>query len=228
MVSLSALCPTRASSWSARAGTIASSSQAGAGSSSVVSLTLSRYESVAAITSFSPSKRTRMPVSTGRDSSREADLPDARDRVEKGLALDRERALRLDLREAREVLGRVRVELVRGRSARQARDAFVRAMLERDLAGRKQAHDVDQEASRHDDRALLLDLRLERVAHGDLHVRRAQVEPASGGAKHDPGEDLHARPRRDPPADDLSFSASSSFPQTTRIVVAATVSMDVI
>ena len=74
MVSLSALCPTRASSWSARAGTIASSSRPGP-AGSVVSLTLNRYESVAAITSLSPSKRTRMPVSTGRDSSREADLP---------------------------------------------------------------------------------------------------------------------------------------------------------
>jgi hypothetical protein len=49
---------------------IASSS--GPGEASSVSLTARRYESVAAITRREPSKRTRMPVSTGLDSSREA------------------------------------------------------------------------------------------------------------------------------------------------------------
>ena len=61
----------RDSSVSARAGMIASSS--GAASPSSVSLTESRYESVATMTSFPASKRTRIPVSTGRDSSREAE-----------------------------------------------------------------------------------------------------------------------------------------------------------
>ena len=61
----------RDSSVSARAGMIASSS--GAAESSSVSLTESRYESVATMTSFPASKRTRIPVSTGRDSSREAE-----------------------------------------------------------------------------------------------------------------------------------------------------------
>ena len=50
---------------------IASSS--GASPSIGVSLTESRYESVAAITSLPASKRARMPVSTGRDSSRDAE-----------------------------------------------------------------------------------------------------------------------------------------------------------
>jgi hypothetical protein len=40
-----------------------------------VSLTASRYESVAAITIFPGSKRTRIPVSTGRLSSRDAERP---------------------------------------------------------------------------------------------------------------------------------------------------------
>ena len=62
----------RESSVSARAGTIASSSAPSLPAISV-SLTESRYESVAAIISFPPSKRTRIPVSTGRDSSREAE-----------------------------------------------------------------------------------------------------------------------------------------------------------
>ena len=62
----------RESSVSARAGTIASSSVT-ASSFSSVSLTDMRYESVAAITSFAPSKRTSTPVRTGRDSSRDAE-----------------------------------------------------------------------------------------------------------------------------------------------------------
>ena len=60
----------RVTSESARAGTIASSS--GASPSMAVSRTDMRYESVAAITSLAGSKRTSTPVSTGRDSSREA------------------------------------------------------------------------------------------------------------------------------------------------------------
>ena len=42
-------------------------------SASAVSFTARRYESVAAMTSFPASNRTRMPVSTGRDSSRDAE-----------------------------------------------------------------------------------------------------------------------------------------------------------
>ena len=45
----------------------------GPGLSSVVSFTDSRYESVAAMTSLPAPKRTRIPVSTGRDSSRDAE-----------------------------------------------------------------------------------------------------------------------------------------------------------
>ena len=47
-------------------------SRSGPEVSSDVSFTARRYESVAAMTSLSPSNFTRMPVRTGRDSSREA------------------------------------------------------------------------------------------------------------------------------------------------------------
>ena len=47
-------------------------SRLGAASESSVSLTASRYESVAAMMSFDPSNCTSTPVSTGRDSSRDA------------------------------------------------------------------------------------------------------------------------------------------------------------
>ena len=63
----------RASSCSARAGMIASSS--GSDPATGVSLTASRYESVAAITILPGSKRTRIPVRTGRLSSRDAERP---------------------------------------------------------------------------------------------------------------------------------------------------------
>ena len=61
----------RCSSVSARAGMIASRS--GPACSSSVSLNESRYESVAAMNSRVPSKRTWIPVSTGRDSSFDAE-----------------------------------------------------------------------------------------------------------------------------------------------------------
>jgi len=63
---------TLASSWSARAGTFTSNA-AVSGASSAVSFTLSRYESVATIRSSRSVAETRIPVSTGRVSSREAD-----------------------------------------------------------------------------------------------------------------------------------------------------------
>ena len=69
----------------------------------------SRYESVAAMTSFPPSKRTRMPVSTGRDSSREAERP-TREIVSRNASrVDREGAALLDIGQPREVLGAVGV-----------------------------------------------------------------------------------------------------------------------
>ena len=67
-----ACCAIRASSWSARAGTFASKDPSSSGSRRV-SLTLSRYESVATMRSSPPDADTRMPVSTGRVSSREAE-----------------------------------------------------------------------------------------------------------------------------------------------------------
>ena len=60
----------RASSCSARLGTIASRS--GTVPLKDVSFTARRYESVAAMTSFPPPNWTRTPVRTGRDSSRDA------------------------------------------------------------------------------------------------------------------------------------------------------------
>ena len=180
------------------------------------------------MTSLSPSKRTRIPVSTGRDSSREAERPTRADRVEERLAVDGERAVGLDLRQPRKVLGAVRVQRIGRRAARQASDALVSAMLEGDLAGGKQANDVDEQASRNDDGALLLDLRLQGVAHGDLHVGCAQMQRPPAARSMMPARICTVVRVETPRPTTWSFSASSSFPQTTRMVVAATVSMDAI
>ena len=100
----------RASSCSARAGMIASRS--GSVPSTGVSLTASRYESVAAITILPGSKRTRMPVSTGRLSSRDALRPT---RATVSISASRSTVCSddgVDVGQPREVLGRVRVQAV--------------------------------------------------------------------------------------------------------------------
>jgi hypothetical protein len=51
-----------------------------------------------------------MPVSTGRDSSRDAERGDAADRLEQRFAVDAERRDRLDVGQPREVFDVVRVE----------------------------------------------------------------------------------------------------------------------
>ena len=119
----------RASSCSARLGTIASSS--GTVPSSSVSLTARRYESVAAMTSLPPVKLTRMPVSTGRDSSRDAARATRCDRLEQRLAIHRERLHRVELRQAREVFGVVRVQRVARGSRRDVHDRLGRLVLDR-------------------------------------------------------------------------------------------------
>ena len=54
----------------------------------------------------------------------------------------------------------------------------------------------------HDDRALVLDLRVERRPQRELHVGRRELELAACGAQQDAGEDLDGRPRRDAARDD--------------------------
>ena len=78
------------------------------------------------MTSFPSSKRTSIPVRTGRDSSREAERLTFAIVSRNGRAVDRELPSPPDLRQAREVLGAVRVEAVRRGAAREVHDALLR------------------------------------------------------------------------------------------------------
>jgi hypothetical protein len=85
------------------------------------------------------------------------------------------------------------------------RDALLGAVLDRHLAGRQQPHDVDQEAARHDDRALLAHLRLERDAQRDLHVGGGKREPSVLRLKENARQDLDARTGGDAAAGDAEL-----------------------
>ena len=90
---------------------------------------------MAAIVRRPGSKCTRTPVSTGRDSSRDAALDDALDGGEERIAVEVEDALRIDLGEPREVVDRMRVQLVLAGAGGDA-DAAVGAVgRERDPVG---------------------------------------------------------------------------------------------
>src|SRR3954470_18109490 len=65
-------------------------------------------------------------------------------------------------------------------------------MLDRDLALRQQAHELDEEAAGYYDRAVAVHLRLERRAQRQLHVRCGQMEPATLSTKENAGENLNA------------------------------------
>src|SRR5204862_8268506 len=117
---------------------------------------------------------------------------DARNRVEQRLAIDGERAQRVQVGQTREVLRRIRVPSRRGRTTRDAHDAYVGAILDRHLAVRQQTHELDQEPAGHDDRTVAFDLRLERGAQRQLHVGGGEVQVPRLGAEQHTGKDLHA------------------------------------
>ena len=130
-----------------------------------------------------------MPVRTGRVSSREAERATFRT-VWTNASPGHLDAVALRLRERREVLRAQRAD-VEGRGA--ADDLHVllgRAQLERDVRAGKRPDDVDDETRRQDDGALADDLALERDAQADLHVGRAQLDPALGSQDLDAGQRL--------------------------------------
>ena len=121
---------------------------------------------------------------------------DPRDRLDERVAVDRVQRARVDLGQTREVLARVGVQPV-GRSAcRDDHDRLVRMVLERDLAVRQRARDVEQQPAGNDDRSLVGDLRIDRCAQRDLHVGRGEVQLVSFGAKLNPAEHEHRRAAR--------------------------------
>ena len=143
----------RASSVSARAGMIASSSCVDPGRS--VSLTASRYESVAAITSLPGLEAREDPGEHGARLVARGRTRHLRDGLEQRLRVDREDLRRVDLRQPREVLGAVRVQSIARGAARDVDGAFVRPMLDLHLRLGEQPREVDEQTPRHDDRAFV-------------------------------------------------------------------------
>ena len=144
------------------------------------------------MTSLAPSKLTKIPVSTGRLSSREADLL-TRPMVESSTSASTFwSADGADVRELREVLGRVGVNAVAGRAARDQQHRLVRKMLERHVGFRQRPRDVDQEPAGHDHAAVAGDVGGDRGAQRELHVGRGELEVAVFGvethaAEHEDG-----------------------------------------
>ena len=163
--------------------------------SSVVSLTARRYESVAAMTSVPPVNWTRMPVSTGRDSSRDAARATRPIVSSSGSRSTANVVDRVELRQAREVLGVVRVQRVARRSRRHMNDRFGGLVLDRDLVCRQETCDVGERLARQHDRSVTLDLRGERGAQRKLHVGRRETQLGALRLEQDPRQDLHRRSR---------------------------------
>ena len=122
---------------------------------------------------------------------------DTADRLEQRLAIDRERLRLGELRQPREVLGVVRVERVARAARGDVNDRLGGAMLDRDLVSRKKPGDVDQRAPRKHDRAVALHARRHGGAQRKLHVRRGQAQLVALGLEQDPRQDLNRRPARD-------------------------------
>ena len=135
-----------------------------------------------------------MPVRIGRVSSREAEratLPIVSTNASAGSV---DHGVAAGVGERREVLGAERADVER-RGAGDDLDVLLGgAQLERDLVatGARGRRRAVRRAGR-TTRALALDLRLERDAQADLHVRGAQLDGAVLGGQLDAGERLDGR-----------------------------------
>ena len=143
-----------------------------------------------------PSNRTWIPVSTGRDSSFDAERA-TRSTVSSSDAVAIVWGAGSTDGSRGKVLRREDVELRGVASARDVRDAVLGPVLDRDLGGRQQPRQVDEELPGHDDGAVALDLRGERRPQRELHVGRGELEPIAGRAQQHTGENLHRSARRD-------------------------------
>ena len=191
----------RASSVSARAGMIASSSCVEPARS--VSLTASLYESVAAITSLPGSKRARIPVSTGTRLVARGRARDLRDRLEQRLRVDVEDLRVVDLRQARKVLRAVRVQ-ADSSPCRRRRSARLPRRDARAAPPRRAAAAQGRPAG---GRARRPSLRLRPApratcaATAPCRSQRGRELP-SDALQQNAGEDLHGAPRRNRPGND--------------------------
>ena len=164
----------RASSCSARAGTLASKLPA-SGASSVVSMTLRRYESVATIRSSCPEADTRIPVSTGRVSSRDAERATFATVSANAWAGTLDTRLLVRNRQRREVVEAQRAQVERRRAGDDLEVLLGAAQLERHRVRGQRSHDIEEQPSRNDHLARSLYLRLQRHSQPNLRVGGEQL-----------------------------------------------------
>ena len=127
------------------------------------------------------------------------------ERTQEALALDPERALLVELGQARKVLHRVGAER---RLCVSGLDLHLRvavALLDRDLVVRRLADQVGHQAARQHDLARRTHLRVERGSHRELHVGGGQHDRVLRrlGAHVHAREYLHRRAGREASADGL-------------------------
>ena len=113
------------------------------------------------------------------------------------------------LGERREVLGAQRAHVERRGAGHDLDVLLGRAQLERDAPAGQLAGDVEQQTGREHDRALALDLGLERDAQADLHVGGTQLDAAPVGGELDAGEGLDGTAGGGDAGDGLSCASSS-------------------
>ncbi len=129
---------------------------------------------------------------------------DAIDGLEQRLAVDRVQ-LRVDGRQAREVLG---VEDVQAGVVRPGDDlhrALLGPVLDRDVALGQQARELDERLARDDDGAVPFDLGVERRPQRQLHVGGRERQHIAVGAEQNPGEHLDGAAGRDGTGDDAEL-----------------------
>src|SRR3954466_6323990 len=194
----------RASSASARAGTLASNEPSSA-LSRRVSLTERRYESVATIRSSWPDAVTRMPVRMGRVSSREAlrctrvtvstNAPPGTETTASPAASGKggkSSARSVRMWEGGEVVGPEGGDVEGARPGDALDVLLARTVLERHALGRQGADHVEEEPRRQHDGAVARHLALAQGdAQPDLHVGGAQLRAVLGGLELDAGQRLH-------------------------------------
>ena len=186
---------------SARAGTIASSS--GTGPRSASPCTRAGTSRSRPSTSLPSPNCTRIPVSTGRASSRDTARPTRRDRREQRVRVDR---VTSPPRRCRAAAGSPRRRTCCSRYSAGPQRTWRMLSSSRYSSstspGGQQAREVDEQPARARPPRRPVDLRVERRAQRELHVGRGELEPCRRGAQEDAAEDLHGRARRHAAADD--------------------------
>ncbi len=184
----------RTSSWSARAGMIASRSGPPAGQGRLLDREPVRvgrsHDELVAFEADEDPREHRSRLVARRSST------DLVDRREESTRFD---AVKLDVErgEPRKVLRAVDVQAGRMAPGRHGQHAVAFLVDERHGVVGKKPHEIGEEAPGNHDARIACDLTAQRRAQRDLHVGGREREPAFLGTQKDPAEDLDGAARRD-------------------------------